>query len=139
MKKIKRELTKFFLDVVVSSNTASAKRATTLVMLGYLMLYCTVTTIAFIGVIFWSTKGDLEKIKILSNLFEVIVDQSTLIILFGLGGITSVDIAAILKAKHMKGNNRGWGGNWGGNDGFGYNLNDDDDSDITKIPKNETE
>lgn len=97
--KVKDQLSKFFLDVIVSNNPFSAKRATTLIMLGYLMLYSTIVSIAFVGVIFWATKGDLEKIKIMAALFDTIVDKATLIVLFGLGGITSVDLVSIWKQK----------------------------------------
>lgn len=94
-----KELKKFLYDIVVSSNNISAKRAITLVAAITLIICSFLIPTLLAIVIFTSTKGDLELIKVLASTLQDIIEKNFYIVMGGLGLISSVDIAAILKSK----------------------------------------
>lgn len=94
-----KELKKFLLNIIVSDNTVSSKRAITLAAAITLVICSFLIPILLTVVIFTSTKGDLELIKILAATLSDIIEKNFYMVLGGLGMISSVDLAAILKSK----------------------------------------
>lgn len=98
---LKKELKKFLYDIVVSSNNVSAKRAITLVAAITLIICSFLIPTLLAIVIFTSTKGDLELIKVLAATLQDIIEKNFYLVMAGLGLISSVDIAAIIKSKSI--------------------------------------
>lgn len=97
-------------NIVLSDNPVSAKRFVTLMMAMFLMLASFLLLVVYPVTIFFATKGHVEKIQIITPIFDSILEKAFYIVLAGLGFISTVDVAAILKskAKDISTDRRNW-------------------------------
>jgi len=110
---MKPNVKKFFYDLIDSDNEKSSKRFITLVAMLHFIIGSFLILGLFTFVAIHPTKGDIEFLKIMNDILKVILEYDFLIIVAGLGMITSENLGKILVKKFTKGYDGGGWGSWG--------------------------